>query len=167
MKNISSSEMSTVDNARIILCMRPANERRRQNVTPSPIGWAHSQNYTCNVSIPRSSLVHYRSHTVLAPQHWWWQGQMVSISHRHSFGMMLYKDIILQRQYTNGMWSCVCLQGVNAPSEKKYRYNDATTWKRFPHYWTFERVTHWLLVDSFFQRANDAVCWSFFVVSQT
>ena len=28
----------------IILCMRPANERRRYNVTSSPIGWAHSQN---------------------------------------------------------------------------------------------------------------------------
>ena len=29
----------------IILSMRPANERRRYNVTSSLIGWAHSQNY--------------------------------------------------------------------------------------------------------------------------
>ena len=28
----------------IILCMRPANERRRYIVTSSPIGWAHTQN---------------------------------------------------------------------------------------------------------------------------
>ena len=28
----------------IILCMRPANERRRYNVTSSLIGWAHTQN---------------------------------------------------------------------------------------------------------------------------
>ena len=31
----------------IILCMRPANERRRNNVTPSLIGWAHLQNNPC------------------------------------------------------------------------------------------------------------------------
>ena len=31
----------------IILCMRPANERRRYNVTSSPIGWAHTQNDPC------------------------------------------------------------------------------------------------------------------------
>ena len=29
----------------IILCMRPVNERRRYTVTPSLIGWAHTQNY--------------------------------------------------------------------------------------------------------------------------
>ena len=29
------------------LCMRPANERRRYNVTRSHIGWAHSQNGPC------------------------------------------------------------------------------------------------------------------------
>ena len=33
--------------ARIILCMRPANERRRYNVTSSLIGWAHAQNDPC------------------------------------------------------------------------------------------------------------------------
>ena len=32
------------DFAGIILCMRPANERRRYTVTSSPIGWAHAQN---------------------------------------------------------------------------------------------------------------------------
>ena len=30
--------------AGIILCMRPANERRRYIVTSSLIGWAHTQN---------------------------------------------------------------------------------------------------------------------------
>ena len=30
--------------AGINLCMRPANERRRYTVTPSLIGWAHTQN---------------------------------------------------------------------------------------------------------------------------
>ena len=30
--------------AGIILCMRPANERRRYSVTSSLIGWAHAQN---------------------------------------------------------------------------------------------------------------------------
>ena len=28
----------------IILCMRPAYERRRYNITSSLIGWAHTQN---------------------------------------------------------------------------------------------------------------------------
>ena len=28
----------------IILCMQPANERRRYNVTSSLIGWVHTQN---------------------------------------------------------------------------------------------------------------------------
>ena len=32
----------------IILCMRPANERWRYNVTPSLIGWACTQNDPCN-----------------------------------------------------------------------------------------------------------------------
>ena len=32
------------DPSGIILCMGPANERRRYNVTSSPIGWAHTQN---------------------------------------------------------------------------------------------------------------------------
>ena len=32
----------------IILWMRPANERRRYNVTSSLIGWAHSQNDPCS-----------------------------------------------------------------------------------------------------------------------
>ena len=31
----------------IILLMRPANERRRYNVTSSLIGWAHAQNDPC------------------------------------------------------------------------------------------------------------------------
>ena len=32
----------------IILCMRPANERRRYNVTSTLIGWGHSQNHPCS-----------------------------------------------------------------------------------------------------------------------
>ena len=31
----------------IFLCMCPANERQRYNVTLSLIGWAHTQNYPC------------------------------------------------------------------------------------------------------------------------
>ena len=31
----------------IILCLRPANERRRYNVTSPLIGWAHTQNDPC------------------------------------------------------------------------------------------------------------------------
>ena len=33
--------------AGIVLCMRPANERRCYNVTPSLIGWVHAQNDPC------------------------------------------------------------------------------------------------------------------------
>ena len=33
--------------AGIIVCMRPANGRRRYIVTSSPIGWAHTQNNPC------------------------------------------------------------------------------------------------------------------------
>ena len=32
----------------IILCMLPSNERRRYSVTPSFIGWAHTQNDPCS-----------------------------------------------------------------------------------------------------------------------
>ena len=32
---------------RDILCMRPANERRRYNVTSPLIGWVHTQNDPC------------------------------------------------------------------------------------------------------------------------
>ena len=35
----------------IILCMCPANERRRYNVTSSLINWAHSQNDPCMLII--------------------------------------------------------------------------------------------------------------------
>ena len=31
----------------IVLCLRPANERRRYNVTSSLIGWAHARNDPC------------------------------------------------------------------------------------------------------------------------
>ena len=37
----------TKPSAWIILCMRPANERRRYNVTSSPFGWVHTQNDPC------------------------------------------------------------------------------------------------------------------------
>ena len=35
-------------NAGIVVCMRPANGRRRYIVTSCPIGWAHTQNDHCN-----------------------------------------------------------------------------------------------------------------------
>ena len=35
----------------IILCMRPANERRRYSVTSSRIGWAHTQNDHCRLIV--------------------------------------------------------------------------------------------------------------------
>ena len=40
-------QLGVISFAGIILCMRPANERRRYNVTSSPIGWAHAQNDRC------------------------------------------------------------------------------------------------------------------------
>ena len=39
---------SSHHNPGIILCMCPANERRRYIVTSSLIGWAHTQNDPCN-----------------------------------------------------------------------------------------------------------------------
>ena len=33
----------------IMLCMRPANERRRYNVTSFLIGWSHTQNDPCKM----------------------------------------------------------------------------------------------------------------------
>ena len=40
----------------IILCMRPANERRRYNATPSPVGWVHTQ----KLNDPRNSISHMK-----------------------------------------------------------------------------------------------------------
>ena len=37
-----------IADAGIILCMHPANERRRYDVTSSLIGWAHTQNDPCD-----------------------------------------------------------------------------------------------------------------------
>ena len=42
----------------IILCMRPANGRRRYNVTSSLIGWAHTQKDPCVNGQNRSILYH-------------------------------------------------------------------------------------------------------------
>ena len=36
-----------ISRAGIILCIRPANERRRYNVTSSLIGWVHKLDYPC------------------------------------------------------------------------------------------------------------------------
>ena len=41
----------------IILCMRPANERRRYNVTLSLIGWTHSQNDPCLSYVNCASMI--------------------------------------------------------------------------------------------------------------
>ena len=40
----------------MILCMRPANERRRYNVTSSLIGWAHALNGPCLVNCFSGSI---------------------------------------------------------------------------------------------------------------
>ena len=48
----------------IILCMRPANERQRYNVTSPLIGWAHIQNDPCTNQTddePSSLCVHINS----------------------------------------------------------------------------------------------------------
>ena len=39
--------------SRIILCMHPANERWRYTVTPSLIGWMHTQNNPCTSIVCR------------------------------------------------------------------------------------------------------------------
>ena len=45
--------------ARIILCMRPVNQRWRYIITPSLIGWAHTQNDPCWCQyIPHKLLPH-------------------------------------------------------------------------------------------------------------
>ena len=44
--------VSTCSISGIILCMRPANERRRYIVTSSLIGWAHTQNDPCDIKNP-------------------------------------------------------------------------------------------------------------------
>ena len=41
---ITHYQLPNIIRAGIILCMRPANERRRYSVTSSLIGWAHTQN---------------------------------------------------------------------------------------------------------------------------
>ena len=51
--NINSCN-GLVSNAGIILCMRPSNERRRYNVTSSPIGWAHANGHK---QLPKPPLI--------------------------------------------------------------------------------------------------------------
>ena len=50
--------------AGIILCMHPANERRRYDVTWSLIGWAHAQNgpWECADDVPSRQGLHTHAH---------------------------------------------------------------------------------------------------------
>ena len=54
----------------IIFCMRPANERRRYNVTSSLIGWAHSQNDPCHNKTQHNENYMLVSHMKIF---WWFQ----------------------------------------------------------------------------------------------
>ena len=46
----------------VILCMRPANERRRYNVTSSFIGWAHTISDPCShIPVPNSQSPNHLS----------------------------------------------------------------------------------------------------------
>ena len=52
--------------AGIILCMRPANWRRRYIVTSSPVGWAHTQYepWICDIDV----AWHYGCHHLITPE---------------------------------------------------------------------------------------------------
>ena len=58
-----------------ILCMRPANERRRYNVTSSLIGWAHTRNNPCGCICPGPTAFQTISnhHTDYISQSWQWR----------------------------------------------------------------------------------------------
>ena len=43
-KKMENDQEHVMQHPGIILCMRPANESRRYNVTSSLIGWVHAQN---------------------------------------------------------------------------------------------------------------------------
>ena len=76
----------------IILCMHPANERRRYNVTSSPIGWGHLCGVCCEFYVwlsPTSFCCHcctvcnilYRDHFMYAPSQWETTLQCNVVSH--------------------------------------------------------------------------------------
>ena len=48
--------------AGIILCMRPANERRRYIITSSLIGWAHTENYLWRSEINETKAWQWMDH---------------------------------------------------------------------------------------------------------
>ena len=63
--------LCNINQSGILLCMRPANERRRYNVTSSLIGWAHPQNdpwsmaeYKTGNSSALAKYVPWNTHTV-------------------------------------------------------------------------------------------------------
>ena len=55
--NIRLSHIAKTVAAGIILCMRPANEKRRYVVTSSLIDWAHTQNDPCCCWWPRDAMM--------------------------------------------------------------------------------------------------------------
>ena len=68
----------------IILCMCPANERRRYNVTLSFIGWTHTKNDPCFnglwdhvKSVPPSNISHHPLGGSVSP--WWLAGAHCSV----------------------------------------------------------------------------------------
>ena len=59
----------------IILCMRPANEGRRYNVTSSLIGWSHAQNDLCTIGHklpPSTDILHVNMWNAKCISFMWW-----------------------------------------------------------------------------------------------
>ena len=94
----------------IVLWMHPANERRRDIVTSSFIGWTHTQNNLCNTShelCPQFSqnccfdtdrFYQYPSGFI----HWQWPAQQIRL---HTLRCILYLQIILiSILLTNDVW---------------------------------------------------------------
>ena len=69
-----NKQFTCFNDSEIVLCMHPANERRRYNVTSSLIGRAHPQNYPgwlmADVSVAELPWFEYHRTLLMIRQHW-------------------------------------------------------------------------------------------------
>ena len=123
-----------------ILCMRPANERRRYLVTSFLIGWVHTQNYramdSCQphlasiyhfpsvcLSLYRHSLFHSSSSFAHRPRHGPWKSLSSGYYRKASYQDSLCLTIVMLSCYIN-----VCVsQTAKVPMNMSYSWTPSLT----------------------------------------
>ena len=89
----------------IILCMRPANERWCYTVTPSLIGWAHTQNDPCHVIEGLWARNWKLVEILFGPFSLWWSNQVTDL---HLSSWQLSCHVIIPIKSNLRLGCCPC-----------------------------------------------------------